>query len=238
MDEFEGMNVDPGSLHKYLYTNGNPINGLDPSGNIDLVRLAILIGVTVVLAAVFFAVANWYLNPTQPTEEPFIPPNSYLTDSADYVNYVLKPIRIIEKASLSASNDDAQYLHAVANHLRKANFTRDTGGTIGKKLTPTTIALSFHNLSPQLTYLGDAYFKAIDNYERAYVLLHEGTHLYGKNENESPTHPLSWPAKCLIGYTEDYAGTPIWNISYSEARKYVKDFDKPCPNRSYRPPEE
>jgi hypothetical protein len=31
-DDFTGDNFDPISLHKYLYTHGNPIAGLDPSG--------------------------------------------------------------------------------------------------------------------------------------------------------------------------------------------------------------
>jgi hypothetical protein len=33
MDTTEGENEDPLSLHKYLYTEGNPINNTDPSGN-------------------------------------------------------------------------------------------------------------------------------------------------------------------------------------------------------------
>ena len=32
-DSFEGRNKDPQSLHKYLYTNGNPVRGIDPSGH-------------------------------------------------------------------------------------------------------------------------------------------------------------------------------------------------------------
>lgn len=31
-DSYAGHNHDPRSLHKYAYANGNPINGLDPSG--------------------------------------------------------------------------------------------------------------------------------------------------------------------------------------------------------------
>ncbi|MEW6609983.1 MAG: hypothetical protein AB1414_21480, partial [bacterium] len=32
MDSFEGTSVDPGSLHKYVYTANDPINKIDPSG--------------------------------------------------------------------------------------------------------------------------------------------------------------------------------------------------------------
>src|SRR5438034_7441101 len=32
MDKFEGMQVDPQSLHKYLYAADNPVNRMDPTG--------------------------------------------------------------------------------------------------------------------------------------------------------------------------------------------------------------
>jgi len=35
MDAYEGRNFDPMSLHKYLYTSGNPVNNIDPSGYAD-----------------------------------------------------------------------------------------------------------------------------------------------------------------------------------------------------------
>ncbi len=35
MDTDEGNNEDPLSLHKYLYCQGNPINGIDPTGHFD-----------------------------------------------------------------------------------------------------------------------------------------------------------------------------------------------------------
>src|SRR5208337_3892266 len=41
IDTFEGEVADPISLHKYLYANGDPVNGCDPSGHIDLVELGI-----------------------------------------------------------------------------------------------------------------------------------------------------------------------------------------------------
>jgi len=38
MDSFTGFDQDPITLHKYLYGNGNPINNVDPSGNISTLQ--------------------------------------------------------------------------------------------------------------------------------------------------------------------------------------------------------
>jgi large repetitive protein len=38
-DTFEGFQEIPLSLHKYLYTNGNPVNGTDPSGLTNLAEV-------------------------------------------------------------------------------------------------------------------------------------------------------------------------------------------------------
>ncbi len=35
MDPFAGNNQDPQSLHKYLYVHANPINNIDPTGNME-----------------------------------------------------------------------------------------------------------------------------------------------------------------------------------------------------------
>ncbi|MDR1282917.1 MAG: RHS repeat-associated core domain-containing protein [Opitutaceae bacterium] len=36
IDTYEGNNQEPLSLHKYLYTHGDPLNGIDPSGNFTI----------------------------------------------------------------------------------------------------------------------------------------------------------------------------------------------------------
>src|SRR5690606_3791346 len=38
MDEWEG-DESPGSLHKYFYANGNPIEGIDPAGNFTITEM-------------------------------------------------------------------------------------------------------------------------------------------------------------------------------------------------------
>ena len=40
LDTYEGRNGEPATLHKYLYTHGNPVNNIDPSGNITLKDLS------------------------------------------------------------------------------------------------------------------------------------------------------------------------------------------------------
>ena len=40
-DTYEGGNSDPVSLHKYLYANADPVNGMDPSGNMTSIGEAL-----------------------------------------------------------------------------------------------------------------------------------------------------------------------------------------------------
>jgi hypothetical protein len=39
-DPENGDKLDPKSLHKYLYAEGDPVNGVDPTGHEDLLELA------------------------------------------------------------------------------------------------------------------------------------------------------------------------------------------------------
>jgi len=50
-DDFAGNNVDPQSLHKYLYAHGNPVNNIDPSGSFSIV---LAISVAIVLISLLF----------------------------------------------------------------------------------------------------------------------------------------------------------------------------------------
>ena len=50
-DPFAGNNSDPQSLHKYLYCHNNPINAIDPSGEMSL-PLFIAIALTITLFVV------------------------------------------------------------------------------------------------------------------------------------------------------------------------------------------
>jgi RHS repeat-associated protein len=58
IDPFGGNNSDPQSLHKYLYCHANPINNLDPSGNMALVAtfFNVLNVVSIIATAIPFVV--------------------------------------------------------------------------------------------------------------------------------------------------------------------------------------
>ncbi len=51
MDDYAGSNQDPQSLHKYLYTHADPINGIDPSGLLQLAELGTVQAIQNVLQA-------------------------------------------------------------------------------------------------------------------------------------------------------------------------------------------
>ena len=45
MDDYEGSNRDPASLHKYGYASGNPVSNVDPTGNYSVTDVALTTGV-------------------------------------------------------------------------------------------------------------------------------------------------------------------------------------------------
>jgi RHS repeat-associated protein len=79
-DPEDGNLTDPKSLHKYLYADGDPVNGFDPTGRVDILqygeRLKLFVGaVVVVTSATGFTtcMAQWYGLISLPIAEPTAP---------------------------------------------------------------------------------------------------------------------------------------------------------------------
>jgi hypothetical protein len=60
MDSYGGNSSDPVTLHKYLYANINPVDGLDPSGNWTLAEVLYTVGVNAVISATISVAFNWH----------------------------------------------------------------------------------------------------------------------------------------------------------------------------------
>jgi RHS repeat-associated protein len=52
-DTFGGNSEDPQSVHKYAYANGDPVNGMDPTGQFTLMELQVVLAILVVLSTVY-----------------------------------------------------------------------------------------------------------------------------------------------------------------------------------------
>ncbi len=52
LDNYEGNSNDPGSLHKYLYANADPINRTDPSGNVSVGGILAGVAIIGIIAAI------------------------------------------------------------------------------------------------------------------------------------------------------------------------------------------
>lgn len=46
-DPYEGTILDPASLHRYIYTRGDPVNRVDPTGRADLFEVEVRAGLTI-----------------------------------------------------------------------------------------------------------------------------------------------------------------------------------------------
>jgi RHS repeat-associated protein len=61
MDSHEGIPDDPESLHKYLYCAADPVNRIDPSGNMSLPEISLTIGIQLMNYAPRIALAAGYV---------------------------------------------------------------------------------------------------------------------------------------------------------------------------------
>jgi len=55
IDPYSGNQQDPQSLHKYTYCHANPVNNIDPSGNISIMNVSITTVIMITLYSVNFA---------------------------------------------------------------------------------------------------------------------------------------------------------------------------------------
>ncbi|MFX0140411.1 MAG: RHS repeat-associated core domain-containing protein [Candidatus Hodarchaeota archaeon] len=58
MDDFPGLMFEPLSLHKYLYCEGNPVDNLDPSGQITLTQVV----VSLIIVSALWTIIGWSLS--------------------------------------------------------------------------------------------------------------------------------------------------------------------------------
>jgi hypothetical protein len=64
MDTYEGSPDDPVSLHRYLYTSSDPVNGVDPTGKFDLGEITFSVGALTSLGGLAGAAYGYYLTGT------------------------------------------------------------------------------------------------------------------------------------------------------------------------------
>jgi RHS repeat-associated protein len=57
-DPEDGNQINPATLHKYLYADGDPLNGIDPTGRADLIELGAKLVKVMALVAVVTTVAS------------------------------------------------------------------------------------------------------------------------------------------------------------------------------------
>jgi RHS repeat-associated protein len=101
-DSFEGNSSDPLSLHKYLYSGNDPINKLDPSGNVTIVGALVTAGIIALSAAFFYiGLIGSATNAQAPTLDAT---SDYIsTAQLDYITTQAGFISLIGGISLSAT---------------------------------------------------------------------------------------------------------------------------------------
>lgn len=140
LDPYAGNNQDPQSLHKYLYCHANPVNGIDPSGESEVLEVNISMAIGVMLIGMM---ACTVLNPVwrQASAQVFGGIISELRDLAAFggaaaiaaYNAVASNMRIVAKAI----DEAAKALKKTVRELQKFKFF-----PVIKSLTPAIFAFN------------------------------------------------------------------------------------------------
>ena len=142
MDMFEGRNLDPITLHKYLYANANPVMFIDPSGYLSFVELMHAIGIQKILRS---ASATRKLHQARRTMSKLCrivaKPANGLIKGYKALTKQLRKINSNSKLGVAAH-------HVIQNAMLITNtkYTRNIGlaipllGKYGQRLTPHWIA--------------------------------------------------------------------------------------------------
>lgn len=103
MDNFEGFNADPISLHKYLYANANPVMYTDPSG--ELSQLEVAFGVGIIGSLSTICALNHLLIYTQAQLPEYLRNYEMLSEGVDVKDYYAPFQRILNETRDTARSE-------------------------------------------------------------------------------------------------------------------------------------
>lgn len=227
----------------------------DPSGHITLKQILITVLVLGSLAAIGPWLYVHYTTLPGPTLKHN--PRYYIEPDDGKYQVYQQAIDVISRAAANASSganggnlysSAAQDLQQSENELRSATYTQDQESeffrvNLNNNPGSNPWGISDFAPNPKIVLLPERFFtQTLDEYERALILLHESRHLIYKNEDEPSAHAYHWKLRCAIGWTERYAGLPLWNEFEPVAQKFFNigdsNFNFPntvCPNANYKP---
>ena len=122
LDPSAGNNVDPQSLHKYLYTHGDPVNGIDPSGLFTLVSFSVNFSISSDLRSINQSVQSGALSNTGRTIA-----HSAQRSLANALNALRQSPHLIR-----------QYSRQVAKHIVGRHTPPLSTANVGKNLFKTS----------------------------------------------------------------------------------------------------
>ena len=127
-----------------------------------------------------------------------------------------KPVSVSEMQTITRAIDllDERGFGREAFLLRNTVSFRSTDNWINAATTDENAYAATNFPFEIVTIYPDFYNKAVDDTERAMVLLHEAQHLQGKNEREA--YAYVWQNRTRIGWTQLSHGTTETYITVGE----------------------
>ncbi|MDB9412849.1 RHS repeat-associated core domain-containing protein [Microcystis aeruginosa CS-567/02] len=92
VDPFEGYNNQPIILHDYLYAGVNPVNAIDPSGEVSLLEYRFLIQLTYVVLRQRFINFFYRLAPLAPRYNKYQKRGDFLDKLIDFLEAIINSL--------------------------------------------------------------------------------------------------------------------------------------------------
>ena len=145
------------------------------------------------------------------------------------------PMRAVDRAAVDRAIDllESQGFGPDATLLRTTATFRSSDNWLNTYLVPSENAYASTNFPVGIiTIYPDFYKKAVDDTERAMVLLHEAQHLKGADEREA--YSYVWDNRSKLGWTLNSHGTTESYISIElQTREYAPEIFT-CEEKPFR----
>jgi RHS repeat-associated protein len=210
LDPFFGNINDPQSLHKYLYTHTDPVNGIDPSGKMNVAACIGAIGIGL-------GVASLGLNVYR-AGDAFA--NGDYNAAAEHLQWALVDLFLLifpyERAAKELGTAYQGLRICVKNIFSKLSPQLVLQTINGAEVTRSGISLLRSGIKPSGVY---GWSRGL---QEAYGFIDESTTFFSSVGRSSATRSSIFNSKTTSGYVNDLTGTEILSLGKEGSSERIR----------------